>query len=164
MQRRDFLSTAAALLAAPAILAGRDKSGLKTPVIGEGDHKYECHHGWGNLPKGVEWQTTHGVCVDAEGLVYIKQQGLGGKAVDSIHVFETIRFLTDAFNLVDLDVSSLQESEGLLFTRTAKGIRAFRFWMKLIFGKNISVSLNARRLPKTVFYQSLGTTEFVKRR
>ncbi|MBY0229472.1 MAG: peptidase [Gemmataceae bacterium] len=88
MQRRTFLSAMLAAGTAPAILAGRDKSGLKLPVIGEGDHKYECYHGWGQLPKGVDWQTTHGVCVDAEGLVYIKQQGWGDKPFDTVHVFD----------------------------------------------------------------------------
>ena len=28
------------------------------------------------------------MCIDGEGLVYIKQQGLGGKAADTIHVFD----------------------------------------------------------------------------
>ncbi len=65
-------------------LTARDKSGTKSPVIGEGDHKYECVHNRGTLPKGVTWQTTHGVCVDAEGLVCIKQQGLGTKQFDTV--------------------------------------------------------------------------------
>lgn len=91
MQRRTFLSSVAAMLAAgtaPLALTARDKSGAKLPIIGSGEHQYECHHNWGTLPKGVQWQTTHGVCVDAEGLVYIKQQGLGNKPFDTIHVFD----------------------------------------------------------------------------
>jgi hypothetical protein len=96
MQRRSFLSTAlatpltASLAAglAPTILTAREKSGTKNPIVGEGDYRYECIHNWGTLPDGVKWQTTHGVCVDAEGLVYIKQQGIGGKPVDCVHVFD----------------------------------------------------------------------------
>src|SRR3989442_2639364 len=29
------------------------------PVIGAGEHKYECHHNWGQLPTDYGWQTTH---------------------------------------------------------------------------------------------------------
>ncbi len=94
--RRTFLKvtggaavTAAVLpdAIAPAIHAA-DKSGSKPPVIGQGDHSYECHHDWGELPGHVRWETTHGVAVDAAGLVYIKHQGLGREPMDTIVVFD----------------------------------------------------------------------------
>jgi hypothetical protein len=92
MQRRDFLNTsAAALLAAgsgPAILGARDKSGSKNPIIGKGEHRYECIHDWGKLPRHLHWETTHGVCIDAAGLIYVKQQGHGGHPMDTIVVFD----------------------------------------------------------------------------
>jgi hypothetical protein len=93
MQRRDFLKTTAAagaaLTAGPLFLHASDKAGSKNPVVGDGAHRYECHHGWGELPSGFEWQTTHGVTIDDDGFVYIKQQGHGGKpAVDTILVFD----------------------------------------------------------------------------
>jgi hypothetical protein len=102
MRRREFLkttaATGAALLAAgraPTLLGATDKAGTKNPVVGTGEHRYECVHGWGQLPDGFRWQTTHGVAVDAEGLVYIKQQGhAGAKAEDTVLVFEpTGRFV-----------------------------------------------------------------------
>jgi hypothetical protein len=92
MQRRDFLNRGLAAMlaagAAPAAITARDKSGIKPVTIGAGEHKYECHHNWGALPKKLRWETTHGVCVDAEGLIYIKQQGLGKTALDTIFVFD----------------------------------------------------------------------------
>jgi hypothetical protein len=96
MRRRDFLKTTAAggaaLLAAgraPAVLGATDKAGTKNPVVGTGEHRYECVHGWGRLPDGFQWQTTHDVAVDSEGLVYIKQQGhAGAKVEDTVLVFE----------------------------------------------------------------------------
>jgi hypothetical protein len=93
MQRRQFLQTSLATMLAtgvgPAILAGREKSGTKNAIIGKGEHRYECIHNWGELPKHLRWETTHGVCVDAEGLVYIKQQGHPGKPpLDTILVFD----------------------------------------------------------------------------
>src|SRR5262245_64695341 len=92
MQRRDFLPRPLATLfaagSAPAAITARDKSGAKPPIIGAGEHKYECHHDWGTLPKALRWETTHGVCVDGEGLVYIKQQGLGKTPLDTILVFD----------------------------------------------------------------------------
>jgi hypothetical protein len=96
MRRRDFLKRTAAagatLLAAgrgPLILGAADKAGSKRPVVGAGEYRYECIHGWGELPANIQWQTTHGVTIDSEGLVYIKHQGHGGKpALDTIVVFD----------------------------------------------------------------------------
>jgi hypothetical protein len=102
MQRRDFLkqSGAAALAtAAASSLSGpfvhaSDKAGAKNPVIGQGDHRYECHHGWGELPGSIHWFETHGVAVDKAGLIYIKHRAGGEKpksaqdAQDTIVVFD----------------------------------------------------------------------------
>ncbi len=91
MNRRDFLRTSAAVTATatagPLILGASDKAGGKTPTVGTGAHVYECHHGWGTLPPGLEWQTTHNVAVDAAGLVYITHQGIG-KKMDTVLVFD----------------------------------------------------------------------------
>jgi hypothetical protein len=92
MQRRDFLKTSAAATLAlgsgPAILGARDKSGSKNPIIGKGEYRYECVHNWGTLPRHLRWETTHGVCVDSAGLIYIKQQGHGAHPMDTIVVFD----------------------------------------------------------------------------
>jgi hypothetical protein len=91
MQRRQFLKATAAgavlALGGPYFLGADDKSGAKNAVIGAGDHKYECIHGWGQLPASIEWQTTHGVAVDAAGLIYITHQGIG-KVMDTVVVFD----------------------------------------------------------------------------
>jgi hypothetical protein len=92
MRRRDFLKqTAGAGLAAaagPAILGAADKAGTRNAIVGEGEYRYECIHNWGELPSHLRWETTHGVAIDAEGLVYVKQQGHGGAARDTILVFD----------------------------------------------------------------------------
>ncbi len=95
MKRRDFLkrttaagAAALAANAAPTVLGARDKSGTKNPIIGHGDYRYECLHDWGQLPKHIRWQTTHGVTLDDDGFVYIKHQGHGGAAMDTIVVFD----------------------------------------------------------------------------
>jgi hypothetical protein len=95
MRRRDFLkqSTAAGAAtlvsgAAPAILGASDKSGTKNPIIGDGDYRYECIHNWGELPRHIRWETTHGVTIDDDGLIYIKHQGLNRAAMDTIVVFD----------------------------------------------------------------------------
>lgn len=92
MKRRDFLKQGAAASAAviasgPAIIAA-DKAGTKNPVVGQGEHRYECVHGWGQLPDNLRWETTHGVAVDGEGFIYIKQLGHGPTAMDTIVVFD----------------------------------------------------------------------------
>ena len=91
MQRRTFLKAAASTVAAvstgPVLLGTTRKADEKNPVIGKGEHRYECHHNWGELPDGFAWQTTHGVAIDAAGLVYITHQGYGKKE-DTIVVFD----------------------------------------------------------------------------
>jgi hypothetical protein len=97
MQRREFLKTGAAIGAAtfsqatsPLFLGATNKSESKNPIIGQGEHKYECLHGWGKLPSNLKWETTHGVTIDDDGFVYIKQQGNNQPkdAIDTIVVFD----------------------------------------------------------------------------
>jgi len=60
------------------------------PVIGDGEHKYQCFHNWGELPADYAWQTSHNVALDSAGLVYITHQG--NKATksnrDTVMVFD----------------------------------------------------------------------------
>jgi len=95
MRRRTFLKRTAAASAAaivsgapPALLNATHKSGSKNPIIGKGEYRYECIHDWGELPSHLQWETTHGVTIDAAGLVYIKHQGLGKTPLDTIVVFD----------------------------------------------------------------------------
>ncbi len=73
MRRRDFLKqTGAAAFAVTASPSGpfvhaSDKAGSVNPVIGKGEHRYECFHGWGEVPDSVHWHETHGVAVDKAG-------------------------------------------------------------------------------------------------
>jgi hypothetical protein len=82
VDRRQFVKSAAAVaaaaLAAPAIAAPAVNTASKTDsqiVLGEGDHRYVVHHGWAQLPKEFEWQTTHNCTVDRNGLVYVIHEG-----------------------------------------------------------------------------------------
>jgi DNA-binding beta-propeller fold protein YncE len=90
--RRQFLKTTAvaALSTAvgPTILRAQDKSGKKLPILGEGAHQYETTHNWGELPSHVVWGETHGVAVDAAGLIYIKHRSIAAEPMDSIVVFD----------------------------------------------------------------------------
>jgi hypothetical protein len=93
MRRRDFLKTTAGgavtAAVAPAILGATDKAGSKNTVVGSGEHRYECFHDWGRLPPHLRWETTHGVAIDGDGFVYIKQQGhAGGTPMDTVVVFD----------------------------------------------------------------------------
>lgn len=90
--RRAFLRSAAAtgltLAVGPAIHAAEDKSGAKSPVIGGGDHTYEVHHNWGQLPDHLKWGDTHGVVFDRQGLVYITHQSTAPTPLDAVVVFD----------------------------------------------------------------------------
>src|SRR5512134_2486134 len=68
---RSTLTRRAFVAAAPVILGAADKAGAKRPIVGAGAHRYEVIHDWGQLPKHISYGNTHGVCVDAQGQVYI---------------------------------------------------------------------------------------------
>ena len=90
--RRSFLKSvgagALASTAAPAFLYATDKAGTKNAIIGEGEHRYECIHGWGQLPESIQWGETHGVAVDEAGLIYVKHRSHTPVPVDAIVVFD----------------------------------------------------------------------------
>lgn len=75
--RRKFLSTTAtatlAVAVAPAALTASKTN--STPILGEGDYRYEVVHNWPQLPRQFSWQTTHGVAVDQSGSLYVIQMG-----------------------------------------------------------------------------------------
>ena len=51
--RRTFMQTAGAAISAPIILGASNKSGSQKLILGEGDHKYEVTHDWGELPANI---------------------------------------------------------------------------------------------------------------
>src|SRR5579862_4863205 len=66
--RRKFIGTG---LAAPLVLHAQDKTGRESPVLGEGDFKYEAIHDWGELPATIKWGNTHNLAEDAQGNIYV---------------------------------------------------------------------------------------------
>jgi hypothetical protein len=90
--RRTFLKAMSAAAAtaplAPMILHAADKAGTKRPVLGQGEHTYEAIHHWGELPPHITWGDTHGVCIDREGLIYIKHRSRAAEPMDAIAVFD----------------------------------------------------------------------------
>jgi hypothetical protein len=104
MQRREFLKQAGAALATASaagtstisgpFVHASDKASAKNPVIGERDHRYECVHGWGDVPSSIKWYETHGVAIDKAGFIYIKHRAGDAKpkspdaAQDTIVVFD----------------------------------------------------------------------------
>ncbi len=92
--RRTFIKAAGAVAVAaagtvgPTILGAEDKSGTKNAIIGSGEHMYECIHNWGELPAHVKWGETHGVAIDAAGLIYIKHRNRIEMPMDAIVVFD----------------------------------------------------------------------------
>ena len=87
--RRGFLATSASVVTAPYILGATDKTGTRLPVIGEGNHKYEVTHDWGELPKEIAYGNCHGVVEDAQGLIYIHHTvNKESKSDDAMVVFD----------------------------------------------------------------------------
>lgn len=79
--RRTFVKQLAAgslaALAAPAVhsFGQAANSDGKLPVLGIGEHQYQCNHNWAQLPAEFTWQTTHNAAVDSAGLVYVIHEG-----------------------------------------------------------------------------------------
>jgi len=74
--RRSFLQELALAAAGAALLPrlqlrASAKSGARLPVIGAGEHTYECLHDWVQPPPGLLWGETHAVCEDDDGNIYI---------------------------------------------------------------------------------------------
>jgi sugar lactone lactonase YvrE len=44
-------------------------------MIGSATHRYEVQQGWGQLPEGLEYGYTHGICVDSQDRVYVHHTG-----------------------------------------------------------------------------------------
>jgi hypothetical protein len=92
--RRAFLqqagaATAGVALGSPTILGATDKAGSKLPVIGSGEHTYEVHHDWGQLPASIKYGNTHGVCEDSQGQIYIHHTVNGAsESSDTMVVFD----------------------------------------------------------------------------
>ncbi len=92
VSRRKFVATtvAGSLSASLGVASvhATDKSGLHKPILGASAHRYEAHHGWGQLPAQLRWGDTHGVCFDEHGLVYITHQSAEPDPLDAIVVFD----------------------------------------------------------------------------
>src|SRR5258707_13606100 len=90
--RRSFVVTAAAAAAAaaaPVFLGATDKAGNKPPLVGEGEHKYEALHDWGELPRTIRYGNTHGVCEDSQGHIYIHHTvHASSESLDTMVVFD----------------------------------------------------------------------------
>jgi hypothetical protein len=89
--RRMFVKAlgASALAAgvAPMVFAD-DKASDKPPILGEGQYKYECIHGWAKIPDGMKWGNTHMVQEDAQGRIFIHHQGGSGGKTGSVCIFD----------------------------------------------------------------------------
>jgi DNA-binding beta-propeller fold protein YncE len=117
MTRRSFVTAggcaAAGVIAGFPNLRASDKTGHRKPVVGAGEHQYECIHDWGRLPAGMAYGNTHGVAVDSQGLIYIKHT-----------VHETSR-IQDAIVVFDPDGKSVR-SWGAEFRGGAHGLTLAR--------------------------------------
>jgi hypothetical protein len=75
LSRRTVLSSALgaglAAYAAPRARAAEPAAAAAPIILGEGKHRYECLHDFGQLPPDIQWGLTHGVAVDRAGNVYV---------------------------------------------------------------------------------------------
>jgi hypothetical protein len=89
LSRRSFVARCAALAAAATLpsffVRASDKSGTANPIVGSGEHTYECVHDWLVPPAGLVWGDTHGLCQDAAQNIYVahtvNKSSMRGEAV-----------------------------------------------------------------------------------
>ena len=87
--RRNFLAAAGAVGALAPFVKATDKTGSRYPILGEGEHKFECIHDWGELPSNIKYGNTHSVCEDAQGHIYIHHTVYkDSQSPDSVVVFD----------------------------------------------------------------------------
>jgi outer membrane protein assembly factor BamB len=85
LTRRSLLAG----LTAPIILNATNKSGSALPTVGDGEHRYEITHDWGELPANIRYGNTHGVCEDSQGNIYIHHTvNAASESSDSMVVFD----------------------------------------------------------------------------
>jgi DNA-binding beta-propeller fold protein YncE len=72
---------AAAAVAPQILIAGEDKSGMKSKLMGQGEHTYEWVEGWAKTPDSIRFGYTHGVAEDSQGNIYIHNQSKDSMAV-----------------------------------------------------------------------------------
>ena len=87
--RRSFLASAGTAAAAPILLGATDKAGTKNPILGDGEHQYECIHDWGELPSHIKYGNTHSVVEDSQGHIYIHHTvHKTSQSLDAVVVFD----------------------------------------------------------------------------
>jgi hypothetical protein len=91
LSRREFVGVAAlgSTLALSVPYVATAKKTDSNPIVGKGDYQYEVIHDWLQLPAGFQWQITHNVAVDSNGLIYVIHEGdFSKKDHPSIFVFD----------------------------------------------------------------------------
>lgn len=75
LHRRNFLrdlSAGVAALALTRLPAQAKETDGQPMILGAGKHRYEWVRGWGKLPEGMQYGSTHGaVQVDSQGRIYV---------------------------------------------------------------------------------------------
>lgn len=96
--RRTFIATAgasAAWVAMPTLLRAQT---TKRPILGSGEHTYECYHDWLQPPSNVQFGDTQGLAVDSHGRIYLAHTVHDGSVgSDAIQVYDQKGKLIDSW-------------------------------------------------------------------
>ena len=68
--------------------------------------------------------------------------------------FQAVRFLADVLDPIDVNVTPLQQSNGLFTASRSVRIGTLRFRMVLVLARNFVIRLHARGLPVSVVRSS----------
>lgn len=90
VSRREAVKLTAIAAVLPSFFVrAAPRSGLTNPVLGSGEHTYECIHDWLKPPEGLSWGDTHGLAQDSNGLLYVAHTvGPQSSKPDAVVVFD----------------------------------------------------------------------------
>src|SRR5688572_20622950 len=89
MNRRMFLGATASAVASASLRARAANPVRSSGVVGEGSHRYECHHDWARPPEQIVFGLTHGIAVDRKGLVHVLHTSCAeSRSKDTVVVFD----------------------------------------------------------------------------
>jgi len=89
ISRRKFLAVSGAATAWAAFPSIAKAQTTTRPILGTGEHTYECVHDWLTPPSNIKFGDTHGLALDHHGNIYVAHTvGSGSVGSDAVLVYD----------------------------------------------------------------------------
>src|SRR6202789_2503264 len=154
LNRRTFMSVAGLAVGAPAssALALSEENGAPSPKLptGNGEWTYEVVQGWGSLPSGTAFGSTHGaIAQDKAGHIYVSTQSTMGVLVYNSDG-RLVRTIANAYPEVHSMVRAEERGEEFFYATVQKGTPAEN-WLFVKFRTDGTVAMKITAPPEAGF-------------